>query len=292
MKTKDWLAFLGLSLAWGSSFLWIKLALQEVGPFTLVTFRLLIGVLGLLAVVASQRVEWPRNPRLWRALMLMGLINVAVPFTLISWGEVYIDTAITSILNSTVPLFTVVFAHFFLLDDKLNWRKASGLLLGFAGVLALVLRDIQGELQTNVLGQLAVLLASLFYGGAAVFGRRFAGGAPPALASLVQLISASVVMLLVTPVVEGGLTLPSLPLTWVALLWLGLVGSCLAYLLYFYLLKSVGASRMAMVAYMFPLVGVTLGVLFLGERLDIYLVLGATLILASVWVVNRKPAGG
>ncbi len=291
MKTKDWLAFVGLSLAWGSSFLWIKLALAEVGPFTLVTFRLLIGVLGLLAVVATQRLEWPRNPRLWRALAFMGLINVAIPFTLISWGELYIDSAIASILNSTMPLFTVVFAHFFLLDDKLNWQKVSGLVVGFAGVLALVLRNIQGDLQTNVLGQLAVLLAAVFYSGATVFGRRFVGGAPPALAALVQLISASVMMLLITPVVEGGLTLPKLPLTWVALVWLGLVGSCLAYLMYFYLLKSVGASRMAMVTYMFPLVGVTLGVLFLGERLDIYLALGAALILASVWVVNRKPAG-
>ncbi len=291
MKTKDWLAFIGLSLAWGSSFLWIKLALEELGPFTLVTYRLLIGLLGLLAVVAVQRLTWPRDPRLWRALILMGLINVAIPFTLISWGEVYIDSAIASILNSTMPLFTVVFAHVFLLDDKLNWQKITGLLLGFVGVLTLVLRNMQGELQSNVVGQLAVLLAAVFYSGSTVFGRRFVGGAPPALAALVQLISASVVMLLITPVVEGGIALPTLPLTWVALLWLGLIGSCLAYLLYFYLLKSVGASRMAMVTYMFPLVGVTLGVLFLGERLDIYLVMGAALVLASVWVINRKPAG-
>lgn len=288
MKTKEWLAFIGLSLAWGSSFLWIKIALVELGPFYLVAFRLLIGFLGLLGITLLQRPEWPRSARVWLPLAVMGLINVAIPFTLISWGEVYIDSAITSILNSTVPLFTVLIAHLFLADDRMTWRKGGGLVLGFAGVLVLALRDVQGELQVNLLGQLAILLAALFYGASAVFGRRFAGGAPPVLAALAQLLVATTTMFIAAPLVEGPLVLPDLPTTWVALIWLGLIGSCLAYLMYFFLLRSIGASRMAMVAYTFPVVGVTLGVLFLGERLDAYMVLGAGLVLGSVWVVNRK----
>ncbi|MBI3159624.1 MAG: EamA family transporter [Chloroflexi bacterium] len=289
MKTKDWLAFAGLSLAWGSSFLWIKIAVAEVGPFMLVALRLLIGLAGLAVVVAVRRPEWPRNPALWRSLAMLGLINVAVPFTLISWGEIHIDSAIAAVLNSTVPLFTAVMAHFTLADDRLSWRRAAGLALGFLGVLMLVFRDVDGEpLQVSLLGQGAVLLAALFYGYSAVFARRNTLGAPPMLQALVQVATADALIWIATPLAEGPLALPRLFNTWAALVWLGLIGSCLAYLLYFYLVHAVGPSRMAMVAYVFPLVGVTLGVVFLGERLDLPLALGAALVLASVAVVNRK----
>ena len=97
MKGKDWLAFLGLSLAWGSSFLWIKVAVQEIGPFTLVAFRLLFGIAGLFAVVLLRRPKWPETGRLWVALAILGVTNTAVPFTLISWGELFIDSAVASI---------------------------------------------------------------------------------------------------------------------------------------------------------------------------------------------------
>ena len=137
MKLKDWLAFAALGLAWGSSFLWIKIAVQEIGPFTLVAFRLLFGILGLLLVVAISRPEWPKTRRQWLALVLLGITNTAVPFTLISWGEQYIDSAVAAILNSTVPLFTMVIAHFALSDDRLSAARLAGLLTGFAGVVIL-----------------------------------------------------------------------------------------------------------------------------------------------------------
>jgi drug/metabolite transporter (DMT)-like permease len=153
MKTKDWLVFLGLSLAWGSSFLWIKIAVQEIGPFTLVALRLLFGILGLLIVVAIRKPEWPKDPKIWRVLAVLGMINTAIPFTLISWGEVYIDSSVASILNSSVPLFTVLIAHFFLDDDKLTWTKGLGLPIGFIGVVLLVGRDLGKGSQSNVLGR-------------------------------------------------------------------------------------------------------------------------------------------
>lgn len=286
MKTKDWLAFVGLSLAWGSSFLWIKYALIEVGPFLLVALRLLIGLAGLAVVVAVRRPAMPRDPKLLRALAVLGLINVAIPFTLISWGEVYIDSAVASILNSTVPLFAAVAAHFTLTDDKLTGRRMTGLLVGFAGVILLLWRDLSAGVNVNLLGQGAVLLAAVFYGVAAVYARKKTGGSPPMVTALVQVAAADAMIWLVTPMVEGPLVFPVLPMTWIALLWLGLIGSCLAYLMYFYLVHSIGPSRMAMVTYVFPVVGVTLGVIFLGEMLSWELVAGAALVIGSVAIVN------
>ncbi len=288
MKTKDLLAFIGLVAVWGTSFLWIKIGLQEIGPFTLVAFRILFGVIGLLLVVAIKKPAWPRDARTWIILSTIGIINVAVPFTLISWGEVYIDSAMASILNSSVPLFTVLIAHFFLKDDQLNWRKGFGILIGFLGVVVLVLKELQFGVQSNLLGQGAVLLAAVFYAISSVFIRKYSQGINNFIMALIPLIAADTLMWVLAPIVESPFTLPSLPLTWVALLWLGLLGSCVAYLLYYYLIHSIGPSKASMVTFAFPVVGVILGVSFLGESLNWYLILGSLLVILSLVIVNKK----
>ncbi|MDA1329569.1 MAG: DMT family transporter [Chloroflexi bacterium] len=288
MKTKDWTAFIGLSLAWGSSFLWIKIAVQEIGPFALVGWRLLFGIVGLLVVVAIRRPEWPRQRKVWLALLVLGLTNTAIPFVLISWAELYIDSAVASILNSSVPLFTMVIAHLLLTDDRMTRQRVLGLLIGFLGVVVLVWRDLSAGLEFNLLAQGAMILAVLFYAGSSVFARRNTQGLSPTVQALVPLITADIVIWGIAPFAEGPLTLPQISLTWIALLWLGLIGSCIAYLLYFYLLHAVGPTRATMVTYTFPVIGVLLGVIFLKERLDVYLILGAALVVSSLLVVNRK----
>ena len=288
MKPKDWLAFSLLGLAWGSSFLWIKVAVQEIGPFTLVAFRLLFGILGLLAVVAYSRPAWPANRRLWLALAVLGITNTALPFVLISWGEIYIDSALAAVLNSTVPLFTMLIANFFLHDDRLTLTRLVGLLIGFAGIVVLLLRDLEAGVRSSILGQAAVLIAAMLYAASSVFARRNAKGLSPTVQALVPLLVADAAVWLVTPIVEAPFTLPRLPLTWLAIAWLGLIGSCFAYLLYFYLLHSVGPTRATLVTYVFPLVGVVLGVIFLGELLDWHLLAGGGMVVASIAVVNRK----
>ena len=304
MKLKDWLAFILLGLAWGSSFLWIKIAVQEVGPFTLVAFRVLFGILGLLAVAAYSRPAWPKTRRLWLALALLGMTNTALPFVLISWGEIHIDSAVAAVLNSTVPLFTMVIAHLFLHDDRLTLTRLLGLSIGFCGIIILLLRDLQGSLRSSILGQAAVLVASLFYAGSTVFARRNARGVSPsnraalsrsflpAGSDLYKLETSGTPamqsrMVPLTTMTSAASTRPLPPGTWLAIAWLGLVGSCLAYLLYFYLLHSVGPTRTTLVTYVFPLVGVGLGVIFLQERLDWNLFLGGALVVGSIAVVNR-----
>ena len=164
MRLKDWLAFIILSVAWGSSFFWIKIALEEIGPFMLVGLRLLIGLIFLAAYILYKKPEFPKQQRVWKVLFVVGMLNTAFPFLLISWGEQFIDSAVASILNGSVPLFSAVIAHYFLQDDRLTRSRVIGLLVGFAGVVILVTRDLSSGIEGSLLGQGAVLLAALLYG--------------------------------------------------------------------------------------------------------------------------------
>jgi len=279
-----------LGLIWGSSFLWIKIAVQEVDAFTLVGWRLLFGTLGMVAVIALRRPDFPRRRSIWLALAVQGIINTALPFVLISWGEKSIDSAVAAVLNSTVPLFTLVIAHFALHDEPITARKAIGLLIGFGGVLALMARDLEaGNLRVGIIGQAAVLVASVSYASASVFARRTMREVSPLVQAFVPMAFADALVWSAATQVGHPGRLPALPLTWVALVWLGLLGSCVAYLLYYHLLHAVGATRAVMVTYVFPVVGVALGVIFLNELTDWHLLAGGLLVVASLVVVNWKP---
>src|SRR5438105_9921468 len=164
MKLKEWSAFTALGLIWGTSFLWIKIAVAETGPFTLVGLRLLFGFLGLLVVMAIQRTKLPRDRRTLLAFAFMGLFNTAVPFLLITWGETRIASSLASILNGSVPLFTIVIAHFWLHDEKITAARLGGLVLGFIGIVVLVSGDLTADkLHSDIFGQLAVVAASISY---------------------------------------------------------------------------------------------------------------------------------
>ena len=290
MPVRSWGAFLLLGSIWGSSFLWIKIALEELEPFTLVGYRLLFGAVGMALVLIARRPALPIKRRTWLLLALMGLTNTALPFVLISWGETVIDSAVASILNSTTPLFTLIIAHYFLSDERMNVPRALGLLLGFAGILLLFSRDVGLEgFRSGLLGQAAVLAAALSYAGSSVFARRAFRDVPLLIQAAIPLFSADLLIWVGAVTLESPVNIPALPITWVALAWLGLLGSCIAYLLYFYLINNVGSTRSTLVTYMFPVIGVALGVLFLDERLDLRLIIGALMVVAGIGVVNWKP---
>ena len=290
MKRRDWTLFWALGLIWGSSFLWIKIAVQEVDPFTLVGWRLLFGTLGMVVVILLRRPAFPEAGKTWLFLAALGVLNTALPFVLISWGEKSIDSAVASVLNSTVPLFTLVIAHLFLHDEPITARKAVGLLIGFGGVLALMARDLEpGSLRVGILGQAAVLVAAVSYASASVFARRTMREISPLVQAFVPMAFADAIVWTAATQVGNPGRLPAIPITWVALLWLGLLGSCVAYLLFYNLLHAVGATRAVMVTYVFPVVGVALGVVFLGELADWHLLAGTALVVASIVVVNWRP---
>jgi drug/metabolite transporter (DMT)-like permease len=288
MKPKHWFAFILLGVIWSASFLWIKIAVQEVGPFTLVGFRVVFGALtGILATIFL-RTAWPRDRSTWVTYAILGVTSVAIPFVLISWGEETIDSAVAAILNASVPLFTIIIAHYALRDDRMTLQKIIGLLAGFGGVVVLLSKDLQAGAHNSILGQAAVIIASLFYAGSSIFARIKTEHVPGLVRGAAPLLTASVVMWAIIPVVEKPVHLPSLAITWVALIWLGVLGSGLALILWYYLLHEIGPTRTSLVSYIFPLGGVILGVIFLHEELTWQLFLGALLIVASIIVVNWK----
>ena len=288
MKAKHWIVFLLLGAIWSSSFMWIKIAIQEVGPITLVAFRALFGLLFGIVVILFQRVQLPRTSKEWIPLLVVGLTNVAIPFFLISWGEQHIDSAVASILDATVPLFTILLAHFVLQDDKITLPKMSGLIVGFIGIIVLMSKDL-GASRSSLLGQLAVIVASLFYAISAVYVRKTTVDVPGVLRSAGPLVSASLTMWLGAFVFESPVTLPQLGITWVALLFMGVLGSGLAFMMAYYLIHEIGPTRSTMVTYLFPLGGVVLGVLVLHEQLTWHVIAGAALIIASLAVANWEP---
>jgi drug/metabolite transporter (DMT)-like permease len=289
MKAKHWIVFLLLGAIWSSSFMWIKIAVQDIDPMMLVAFRALFGLAFGIVVMFIQHVSGPRSFRTWWPLLLLGITNIAIPFFLISWGEQTIDSAVASVLDATVPLFTILLAHFLLRDDKMTWPKVLGLLIGFAGVVVLMSRDLANASTSSLLGQAAVILASVFYAGSSVLARRTTEDTPGILRSAGPLVSATAIMWLATFLFDRPVEMPQLGITWVALLWLGVIGSGLAFVMAYYLIHEIGPTRTTMVTYLFPLGGVILGVIFLHEQLSWQLIAGALLIVSSLAVANWQP---
>lgn len=293
MKLKQWGAFWLLGTIWGSSFLWIKVAVAEIGPLTLVAFRLLFGLLGLLVAMRLQKQSFPRDPKILPAFLFMGVFNTAVPFALISWGETRIDSGLASILNGATPLFTIIIAHFWLLDEKITPMRILGLAGGFLGVVVLVSRDLRPEgIHANILGQLAVLAAAISYAVSATFSRRHLRGQPPVVQATMVVLTAEIIAWIAAPAVERPFAVPALPVTWFALAWLGLLGSCVAYLLYFYLINAWGATRASLVTWVFPIIGLLLGIVFLDEIADWRLFVGSVLIVGGIAGVNLRAGAG
>jgi drug/metabolite transporter (DMT)-like permease len=289
-RFKEWGAFLFLGgFAWGTSFLWIKIGVEELTPFTLVFYRLVFGVAAIWVLLWFQRskIDIPRM-KLGR-MALLGLMNTAIPFTLITWSETRIDSGLAGILNGTAPLFTIVIAHLFLHDEKIQVSKVIGLIIGFFGLITLLSRDIDAVgLKGNLWGQLATLLAAIFYAGSSVFVRRSLKDQHPILIATVTLTSAFIYLAILTPFVEKPLSMPHLSITWIAVAWLGIIGTALSYQLYFYLIQTWGPTRSILVTYVFPVVAVILGIIFLGEELHWKLIVGGSLIIGGIAAVNYQ----
>lgn len=292
MKPKHWIVFILLGIIWSTSFLWIKIGVQDIGPMALTAFRMVFGALTAIAIAVYQKLSFPRDAKTWRLFAILGPASLAIPIFLISWGEQTIDSAVASILNATVPLFTLLIAHFWIHDDKITFQKTLGLLIGFAGVLILMSKDMLASEHGSVIGQLAVILASLFYAGSAVAIRKYTQHINNTMRGVGLLMTSAVLMWVVGPVAERPFEFPSLPITWVAALWLGVLGSGLAMIMMYYLIHEIGPTRASLVTYLFPVGGVLLGVLFLNEHLSWQLIAGTVLIIASLAVVNyrRKTA--
>jgi drug/metabolite transporter (DMT)-like permease len=282
-------AFVLLGLIWGSSFLWIKIAVDEIPPATLVAWRMTLGAVGMLALLAIIRVEWPRGAGEWLPLVVLGAINAAVPIFLISWGEQYIDSGTAAVLNSLVPLFSLVIAGVALRTEPVTVLRVTGLLLGFFGAALLATRELDLRADASALvGAAAVVVAAISYAAGASYARHRVGRTHRYVVAGGTLVFAAIDMWALALVADGGVIVPAQVDTLVAVLWLGILGSFVAYVLFFFLIERIGATMTTMVTYLFPVVGVALGVIFLDELLDAWLVAGTALVVAGILIVTLR----
>ncbi|MHB0988919.1 MAG: DMT family transporter [Bellilinea sp.] len=290
MSLKNWGKFWYLGLVWGATFLWLKIAIREVSPLTVNAFRLLISLAALFLIARIYKVKIPLRER-WRSFLFLGVFNIALPFVLITVSEQYITSGMASILNSTVPFFTFMLLPMFVPDEPVSPLKVLGLVVGFIGVVVLVSNDINGVFKDFQWGALLVLAASLSYAVAAVFARRVTFGMHPSAQALGQNLFANLAVWPLALALEAPLTLPRLPMAWISLLWLGIMATAIGTTFFYSLLNQVGATRTTLTTYIFPLVGVLLGVLFLNESVDWRLLAGGSLVIAGVAIVNTRFKG-
>lgn len=266
--------------------MWIKIALREVDPFMLVFFRVLFAGAGLGIYFLYTRRKF--NLRWWWVYAFIGFFNVAFPFALISWAENYISSGLAAILNSTVPIFTMIIAAIFYREDKFTLTRGIALVIGFLGVLVLSYNKLDGNAENHTLGIVAMLVAACGYGASTVFARRVDQFVTPENHSFGQILAALVFITPAMLITNSPLELPRTAVTWLGFAWLGLVVSFIASVVWFRMIYDIGPSRASMMIYMFPLVGVLLGVIFLGEQVSWQIILGGLLILASIYLVNSK----
>jgi drug/metabolite transporter (DMT)-like permease len=298
-KNQAWAAFWALGLIWGSSFLFIRISVEQITPFQLVFIRTGIAALGLTLIVYLRGKRLPGDRRSLLDLIFLGIVNTVLPFALISWSETRIESGLASVLQGTAALFTLVIAHFAFADERINLRKLIGLTTGFLGVVVLASRSQQADTAhtSDLIGQLAMVGASLCYGIGATYSRKaIQQRLEPIVVAAGAMLTASIisgVIAYVSPLLGGQAPAPFDDLRSEVLgsaLTLGFFNTLLAYTMFYSIVQALGAARTAMVTYIIPVVGLVLGWLFLNERVDIRLIVGALLILGGIGIVNLRLA--
>lgn len=287
-KRAEWLVFLALGFMWGSSYLFIKFGVATLTPFTLIALRLGIGLSLLAIVVALARERLPREPRIYGHLLVMSVINIVLPFFLITWAEQSVNSSLAAILTAPVPLFAIIIAALVLQEEPVTVNKLVGLIVGFAGVVILTSRGLTGAGGADVAGEIALVGAAASYGLGAVYARRNITGLRPMIPALFQVGFAFVISTALAFLLERPLELAYTPEALGSVLWLGIIGSGLAYLAFFRLLRSWGATRTSMVAYALPVVGIVLGVAFANEVVDGRVLFGTALVIGGIALVNSR----
>ena len=296
MSAAEWTLLLLLSVLWGGSFFFQKVALAALPPFTVLLCRvgLAAAMLGVAVRLAGYRL--PRSLGGWAPFAIMAVLNNLIPFSLILWGQTQIASGLAAILTACTPLFTAILAHDLTHDETLTSRRVAGVLLGLAGVVLILGPDALavgsgaygGGFSGTVLAQLAVLAAGVSYACAGIFGRRFAG-TPPLVTATGQVTAATVLILPVALLVDRPWTLaPPRAHVWAALLGVALISTALGYVVYFRILAIAGATNLLLVTLLMPVIALVLGGLVLGERLTPRHLGGMVLITAGLGLIDGR----
>lgn len=256
-----------LALIWGGSFLSIRIALDEIGPFTAVMHRCCWAMLLLWIIVLVLRLPVPRDRRTWLAFLGMGVLNNVLPFFFLAWGQLHIESGLTAIFNSFTAVVGVVVAAIVFADEKLTARKATGVIFGVLGVTVAMGIGTLTQIDLRSLGQLSVLLATVCYGLAGSFARVNLSHLPPLVAAAGMLTASTLVMIPLAWVMEGAPSLDLLPRTWAAIGYYSLIATAAAFLLYYSILAKAGSGNLMLVTLLLVPVAILLGHFVLGEVL-------------------------
>ena len=290
MTPTEWGLLLVLSFLWGGSFYFIGVAVTALPTFTIVATRVILGAAFLYAVLRVTGGRLPTDRQSWGAFVIMGILNNVLPFSLIAWAQGVIPSGLASILNATTPLFTVIVAHYLTHDERMTPLRIGGIVAGIAGVAVMIGGDVLAKAGNHLLPELAVLAASVSYAFSAVYARRFSKrGLAPLATATGQITASAAMMLVIALVVDAPWTLP-FPGAGVvaALVGLGALSTCLAYVIYYRLLATAGSVNLMLVTLLIPVTAILLGALFLGERLAPNHFVGMAAIVAGLAAIDGR----
>jgi drug/metabolite transporter (DMT)-like permease len=289
MGAREWLLLVVLSVLWGGSFFFFKVLVVELPTLTIVLGRLSLAALLMNLLIVLKGGTMPATPRLWGTFLVMGLLNNVVPFILVVWAEIRISSGLASILNATTPIFAVLAAHVVTNNEKLNWSKGIGVLCGFLGVVVLIGPALLASLsREQVPADLACLLAALIYAFAGIYGRRFRG-MPSLTVATGQVTASTLVLLPIALLVDQPWNLANPGIhAWAALIGLAVLSTALAYVMYFRILATAGATNTMLVTFLVPISAILLGVLFLNEAFTLQTFGGMLLIGAGLAAIDGR----
>jgi len=290
MSLREWIYLLTLSILWGGSFFFVEIAVDALPPLTVVLLRVGLAAVALQLILRLLGIPLGRERRVWLAFFGMGLLNNAIPFSLLVWGQSHIASGLASILNATTPMFTLLVAQVATNDDKLTASRLGGVLLGFLGVAVMLGEQAVTALGSNLWAQIACLGAALSYGLAAVFGRRFRRmGLPPLQTAAGQVTASTAILLPLALWIDRPWSLPLPPAEAIAsVAGLALASTAFAYILYFRILATAGATNLSLVTLLVPVTAILLGTSVLGEALTLAQAGGMLLIGLGLLVIDGR----
>jgi drug/metabolite transporter (DMT)-like permease len=287
MKPSEWGMLVLLSVFWGGSFFFTEIALLGFQPFSIVFLRVVFAAIILMGVVYLSGQRMPSSFRVWGAYFVMGALNNAILFSLIVWGQTHIDSGVASILNATTPIFTVLLAHFLTSDERLTNRKSLGVIIGFVGVYVMMQPELKDGFSWRGLGLIAVLGAAVSYAFAGIFGKRFKQTTP--LVNSAGMLTCSSVIMLPLVLMTGAFNASRPSAANIgAIFGLATVSTVLAYLLYFRILSSAGATNVLLVTFLIPVSALLLGVGVLGEVIHVMEYAGMGCIFLGLIVIDGR----
>ena len=283
-----WVLLITLGVIWGGSFYWAEVALNALGPFTIVAFRLALGAVFLWVVIMVQGLRLPRRAADWGRLFVMGLLNNALPFSLIVWGQQFIEGGLASILNATTALFGAVVAGLLLTDERLSAHKIAGALIGIWGIGVAMGGEAFRALDPRSLGQLAILAAALCYSFAGVWAKTQLRAFSPALSAFGMVVTGALIMIVVAITREGWPSFDYAPAVWRALIGISFLATGCAYLLYFKILELAGSANLMLVTLLVPPSAIALGWFYLNEEIGYEAWIGFAIIALGLSVTDGR----